>query len=576
MRAAPSLLVIAALGALVACGPSGDDTPGECADSILAGDLVVSEVFADYDAPDGGSGADDGKEWFEIYNNADRPIDLTGLTITHARIDGGMAKTHVVGSVTLASDEYLVLGNTLPDLVPGFVDYGYAEALGDLYNTGGGRITLSCGASEIDHADYDMVDAGVSRQFDGGGRPDYTANDELANWCAATEDGGDEFDPGNFGTPGSPNEDCAIVIAGQCNDQGTMRDTIPPAVGDLVLTEVMPSPELASDDTAEWFEVLATRAVDLNDLILDRADDSAGGDPVTSEDCIHLAAGSYAVFARSADTTMNGGLGAVAGEFDFTLVGGSVASPGDVQLLYGTTVLDSFTWTRSTNGEALQVDPDSANATDNDLEANWCDATMTYGAGDLGTPGAGNDECPVVVGPGQCIDEGSGLPRDVVTPTAGQIEITEWMPNPALVSDANGEWLEVHTLAAFDLNGLQIGDATLATTSVVTAATCVPVAADTYLLFAQTSDALTNGMLPTVDGVFPSGVDLTNSGGTVQVGIDGAALDTETYGTAASGVAIQSDTDGTVCNVPNGSGQTPQYNGTDYGTPGAALAVECP
>jgi hypothetical protein len=559
--------------ALVACGPGGGDTPGECVDDlIISGDLVITEVFADADGPT--TTADDGREWFEVYNNADRPLDLEGLTITYSRPDGsGTPKTHVIAtSTTLPANSYLVLGNTLPDLVPSWVDYGYADGLGDLNNTDG-KFTLTCGAREIDSAVYDMVDPGLSRQFDGGGLPDYTANDDLANWCAATPEAGDEFDPENFGTPGSPNEDCEVIVAGQCNDGGTMRDTVPPAPGDLVITEVMPSPEAVGDDLGEWFEVLVTRDVDLNGVGLDRGGDTSNPNLIESEDCLAVTAGTLLVFARSSDMAVNGGLPAVTAEFRFTMVSGSVASPGDVQLMLGTTTIDGFTWTRSSNGESLQVDPDSANAVDNDLEANWCNGTVAYGAGDLGTPGAMNAECATIVPPGMCVDEGTGNVRNVIKPTAGEIVITEWMPNPSLVNDNAGEWVEVQALAAFDLNGLQLGDAALATSPVVTASTCVPIASGAYALFAQGSDPLVNGMLPPVDGTFPTGVDLVNTNGTVQVGIDGAPLDMKTWVSSAAALSIQIDTDGTQCNAP---ATTPLYNGIDAGTPEAVHAAECP
>jgi hypothetical protein len=573
MRTGLWVITLAVAVVVAACGPSGDDEPGACTDTaLIAGDLVISEVFADADAPAGGSGADEGKEWFEIYNNSDRPIDLEGMTITHARPDDTMPHTHVMRTATIPPNGYLVLGNTLPDIVPTWVDYGYADALGDMFNTGGGKITLSCGDMAIDSADYDMVDAGVSRQFDGGGLPDYTANDDLANWCAATPEGADEFDPENFGTPGSPNEDCAIVVAGQCNDGGNMRPTVPPAPGDLVLTEVMPQPS-GDDNLAEWFEVLVTRDIDLNDVGLDRAGDSSAPKIIASEDCLSLTGGTFLVFAKSTDMTMNGGLPPVTDTFSFSLVNGSAASPGDVQLLLGTTTLDAFAWTRSSGDESLQVDPDFATAADNDLEANWCNGVTAYNGTDLGTPGAANEECAIVVPPGMCVDEGSGNLRPIVSPVAGQIAITEWMPNPALVSDTAGEWLEIQALAAFDLNGLQVGDAALATTPVVTASTCVPIASGAYAIFAQGADPLSNGMLPAVAGVFPTGVDLVNTNGTVQVGVGGTPLDTKTYPSAVSGSSIQIDGDGTQCTAPV---TTPAYNGTDLGTPAAVQTVECP
>ena len=558
---------------LAACGPGGDDEPGECAAMLIAGDLVITEVFADADAPSGGSGVDDGREWFEIYNNADRPLDLRGLTITHSRPDGSQAKTHVVQTVTIPSAGYLVLGNTAPDLVPGWVDYGYGADLGDMYNSDGGKITLSCTDTEIDSAVYEMVETGHSREFDGGGLPDYTANDVLANWCESTPEGASEFDPANFGTPGSPNEDCAVIIAGQCTDNGTSRDAVPPMPGDLIVTEVMPSPS-GDDDLQEWFEVLVMRDVDLNGVGLDRAGDTTGPRTIDSEACIRVTAGQRLVFARSSDMTMNGGLPEVAGTFTFSLVGGSASSPGDVQIMFGTTTIDGFAWTRSSTAAALQLDPDHENATDNDLEANWCNATMPYGPGtDRGTPGAANEDCPVVVQPGECIDEGTGNPRDIVEPTAGQIEITEWMPDPSLVGDTAGEWVEVRASASFDLNGLQLGDANTPLAVVVPAVTCLPIGPGDYALFAQSADMGTNGGLSGVDGVFPTGVDLTNQTGMVLLGVGGAMLDSAMWTTSSSGKSIQIDTDGTQCNAPTG---TPAYNGTDLGTPEAVHAAECP
>ena len=81
--------------ALAACGPS---TPpgGACKESLIAGDLVITEIFADY------SGPDEGKEWFEIVNASDRPLDLKGLTIVHNRPDDSKEpKTHVIGDLTI-------------------------------------------------------------------------------------------------------------------------------------------------------------------------------------------------------------------------------------------------------------------------------------------------------------------------------------------------------------------------------------------------------------------------------------------------------------------------------------------
>src|SRR4051794_9111526 len=125
---------------VAACGPGGGGSD-KCAD-IGAGDLVISEIFADYGAPAGSSGADDGKEWFEIYNASDAPIDLEGLTITHSKPDDTMAHQHDMASLTIAAGDYAVLADVDPQFVTGFIDYGYGPDLGSFFNTNGGKIVI--------------------------------------------------------------------------------------------------------------------------------------------------------------------------------------------------------------------------------------------------------------------------------------------------------------------------------------------------------------------------------------------------------------------------------------------------
>jgi hypothetical protein len=252
-----------------------------------------------------------------------------------------------------------------------------------------------------------------------------------------------------------------------------------------------------------------------------------------------------------------------------------MASPGDIQLIAPdtTTVLDAVSWTTSSNGASLSLDPDAIDTASNDLVANYCDGMTDYGLGDLGTPAAANPQCPIVVPPGMCIDGGTGLPRAIDRPLAGEVAITEWMPNPSLVLDTAGEWIEVKALTDFDLNEMQVGDDTLATTPAVNSSTCLPVMAGTYILFAQSADPAVNGGLPAVDGVFPSGVDLVNTLGTVMVGSGGAIIAMQGYSASAAGTSIQIDAGAFQCNAPAGTGT---YNGTDVGTPKAAEAVACP
>lgn len=559
---------VAALGA-TGCGP---DAPADTCKGILPGDLVISEVFSDYAAPAGQSGADAGQEWFEVYNASGHDLDLKGLTLLHARPDGSKEQQHVVASGSVGGNTYFVFGNVDPDLAPAWVNYGYGAELGEMFNTGGGKLTLSCGTTEVDVAQYDMVKAGRAREFDGGVAPEYRANDDLARWCEAS---GNEFSQGNFGSPGEKS-DCIPVLAGVCNDAGSMRPTVAPLPGELVITEVMPGPGKVSDTVGEWIEIEAKADVDLNGISLDRAGDSSMPDVITSPNCVHLAKGTRAVFAKSTDNLMNGGLPTVLGTFKFSMVAGSVAAPGDVQVLAGTTVIDSIKWTKSVSGKSLALDPAATDASANDDESNFCNGSATYGLGDFGTPGTVNTACNVVP-VGMCND--AGTPRNIVKPAAGQLVITEFMASPA-GADGDQEWFEIKNTgaAAFDLNGLgldRMGDTALPT--VITSADCKSVAAGGFALFAHKTDPVVNDMLPAVDATFTFAMP---GAGDIRV-MDGATvLDAITWATAVNNASSALDPDFTDATgndtAANFCPGTAAYGtSTNKGTPKAANG-QCP
>ncbi len=575
--------------ALAACGPS--DKEGGCKDKLLAGDLVITEVFADFQAPTGGTGGDEGKEWFEIYNASDRPVELEGLTITHGRPMGGTTapKSHTMTAITIAPGQYLTLGNSTKDLLPAYIDYGYSNDLGDFFNTDGGKLDLTCGDTVIDSAEYQMIKPGHSREFTAAQPPDYTLNDDQVNWCQ-----GDltEFETNNFGTPGQDN-DCRPTVIGQCTDQNGMRDTVPPMPGQLVITEVMPSPGAVADTAGEWFEAKALASFDLNGLALDRSADTSNPKTVDSPDCLHVNNGDYVVFAR-ADTGNNLPAGVVKGTFTFTMVAGSTTSPGDVQVLYNDTVIDAITWTRSTTAKALQLDPDLTDATSNDSPSNFCDATATYGATygappkqDLGTPAAENTQCTLLPPSGMC-DMGGGVLRAIVKPTVGQLVISEFLADPN-GTDTLKEWVEVTNVGttAFDLNGLTLGRASGSGTPFNSAA-CVSIAAGGFGLWARSTDATMNGMLPPPDATFA--ISLVNSGdamnpGDLQVRDGATVLDSVTYTTTmTAGKSKQLDPGSLTAAGNDNASAAPWCNGAtqygnnapmDFGTPKAANAT-CP
>jgi hypothetical protein len=344
----------------------------------------------------------------------------------------------------------------------------------------------------------------------------------------------------------------------------------------------MPSPSAVSDLTGEWFEAQVMADVDLNGVGLDRAGDAAVPDVITRSDCARVTAGSYVVFARSSDPVANGGLpsAAIAGAFKFALVGGSPGAPGDVAILAGTTVIDAVSWTRSTPGAALQLAPDRIDPTANDDETNFCAATMRYGAGDLGTPGAANSRCLALPAAGMC--DGDGGARPIATPRPGALVISELLIDPANVAgatDAEREWFEVENAgdAAFDLNELLVGRIGAAGAA-VQSARCLAVPPGGFAVFARSTDATKNTRLPEVDATFRFG--LVDTSGDVQIAAGASVLDAVRWTSATSGIARQRDPEQLTPAAPGSASDaggpgfcaaTAAYGDlTNLGTPGAA------
>jgi hypothetical protein len=302
-----------------------------------------------------------------------------------------------------------------------------------------------------------------------------------------------------------------------------MREAPAPTVESLVNTELMPKPSDVGATVGQWVEVKALSDVDLNGVGIDRANDTAGASVIASPSCVHLAAGEYGVFARSSDTSMNGGLTTV-GTFTFSL--NPTANP-DVQLVYGATVLDAVTWTTSTTGRSKNLDPDFTTTSGNDDQAAFCDSTVVYGTADRGSPGAPNEQCAAVVPPGQCDD--NGQLRPIRKPTGTNLVITEVLANPAGTAsgvDAAQEWFEIKNVGGtdFDLNGLILKNSLTSTTTYpIQVSACKNVPANAYALFAHHTDTALNGGLAagSVDVTFT--FSLGNSTGAIQI-LDGTTL----------------------------------------------------
>ncbi len=547
-----ALLTLSALWlALSACG--GDDdggSSGECSGTVLPGDLVITEVMANP------AGMDTGQEWFEIYNATSAPIDLGGLTLEYHKTDDSEAGSHVMEELVIEPGDYVVVGGMAADLKPDYVDYGFGNDLGSFLN-GGAVLALKCGSNVIDESTYPDAesDDGVSFGLDGNVAPNSVANDAVDNFCPATV----EFAPSMFGSPGESNEPCNLVVPGMCSQAGAMRETVPPAAGDVVISEFLADAD-GADGGKEWFEIYVAREVDLNGLV---AGVEAGKPKVSidSSECVTVPAQSYFLFAASDDETLNGGMADVDKTFNFTLKN-STTSTGDGLIFVGIgeTMLDQVTYTDSTEAQATALDPALLDPTANDDPANFFACEAPYGdETNRGTPRASNSTCSFS---GMCRD-GETF-RAVRAPAAGDIRISETLANPALTgTDATEEWFEVEALAEFDLNGLAFGDHEDNTTVsfTVEGTDCVAVSDGDFVLFAHGM-----GDLPRApDVVIPSGFALDNSNGNLFVLSRGELLHALPYETARDGRARALDPGGDqICDGED------NYAGGNFGSPGEA------
>lgn len=242
----------------------------------------------------------------------------------------------------------------------------------------------------------------------------------------------------------------------------------------VVINEIMQNPSAVADSVGEWFEIvnLSAGAIDMDGwTILDNDTDSHvinNGGPLL------VGPGGYLVFGVNGDPTVNGGL-----TVDYVYSGIAIANGADELVLLDTqgTEIDRVEYDGGPdfpdpNGASMAlIDP----ALDNNVGANWCEAQTPYGAGDLGTPGTAND----CAGPLE------------------QLIINEIMNNPAAVSDAAGEWLEIHnpTVDAVDIDGWVLEDNDSDSHTIANGGPLL-VPAGGFIVLGNNADAATNGGAP--------------------------------------------------------------------------------
>ncbi|MCB9675939.1 MAG: lamin tail domain-containing protein [Alphaproteobacteria bacterium] len=197
-------------------------------------------------------------------------------------------------------------------------------------------------------------------------------------------------------------EDCDGFLA-DCN---TFNGSCAPF--NIVVTEIMANPVSTDDEWIEIHNTSATKAVDLAGMFI-RADNQAH----TVADNLLIKPGDYVVLindAANAGTTVYNtevipGAGPVTAAYyyDTVVLPDTTATTTPLSLLSATAAIDMdivdydatfSTGTATPDGATFSLDPDFMTDVANNTATFWCDGRTSFGdAGQLGTPGAVNDDC---------------------------------------------------------------------------------------------------------------------------------------------------------------------------------------
>jgi len=191
------------------CGAScydGDQNGGGARPAVepLVGELVITEVFANP------QGADDYRDWVEVYNPSGRAIDLNDLVLRATKTDSGSSKSWSIEAATcarLSPGDYAVVAGVGSS----------ADGIAPLGTIDGGGQYLLYGSSllvQIEKSDGTIIDITASpldvvegaSLYLGSDIVDAFGNDELSNWCVATV--AEPATPLVLGSPGSQNPTC--------------------------------------------------------------------------------------------------------------------------------------------------------------------------------------------------------------------------------------------------------------------------------------------------------------------------------------------------------------------------------
>ncbi len=563
---------------------------------LVAGDLVISEFHANPAVV-----ADSAGEWFEVYNASGAEVDLDGLVV----YDLGSDSFTVSGTLLVAAADYVVFGINDDTATNDGVTVDYAYSGMNLSNSSD-ELVLNNGTIDLDDIIWDGtwgVSSGYALQLDPTAL-DATSNDDPANWCAAAS----MYGASNYGTPGAANAVCAVPTdadgdgyddtafgGADCDDSD---DTINPGATEICgdgidqdcdgadaacvtidwcNVQYVSTSTLATGDSIDVYgQVYAAGVTDVGSpgagITGQLGYGGTGANPEVDPSAFtwvdssfntdYFANDEYAVTETMAEPGYFGVAFRFSGDAGVTWsycdAGGTDHSTGDVYDVSSEWLITVGTDADGDSWFALASGGDDCDDTD---------ATINPAASDLTVDGVDQD-CDGTDGPGSTTFAITDL-------LAGDLVITEYIANPAAVSDGSGEWFEVYNAAGgdVDLEGLVLYDLGSDSHTVVGS---LVVADGDYVVFGNNDDSSTNGGV-TVDYDYGGSWYLSNSSDEIVLNNGTIDIDDVIYDSAfpgGSGFAAQLDSASVDATSNDDAGNwcdaTDAYGDGDLGTPGDA------
>jgi len=288
-----------------------------------------------------------------------------------------------------------------------------------------------------------------------------------------------------------------------CGSESTLRSTTDEvagslAAGSLVITEIMANPS-AVDPPWGWVELQNSsgQSLSLDDATLFVVESTAASGQWTwALDGLALEPDEILVIGGPGVEPRPSYIDQVHDDPDARLD----PYAGQVGVRSGDQIVDVVSYLNMLPGVSQGLDgllePDAL--VNDDLDA-WCDATTEYADGAQGSPGKANEGCPAA---GVTCRGADGQVRAIQAPEIGDLLFSEFMADPAGVSDARGEWIEVAVTRDVDLNGVILGTSEDPSALELDSEDCLVATAGSRLLFARSDVPGENGGLAGVTATF--------------------------------------------------------------------------